>query len=133
MLVISGNSSSQSWTAACCLERQKTQSVPVLIKYHFVLAGTLQINITEEFKIQCVEIFADHGDSEILLAWLGESIHEGNYEILLPSKAKNIGPHPTLIAVNVDLYKILLKPMESSRRFCSSAVLSNRIWFYSQL
>ena len=89
------------------------------------MTGTLQINTTGEFEIQCVEIFTDHGDSEILLAWLGESIHEGNYEMPLPSEAKNIGPHPTLTAVNMDLHKVSLKPMESSRGFYSSTELSN--------
>lgn len=89
------------------------------------MTGTSQINTTEEFEIQRVEIFTDHGDSEILLAWLGESIHEGNYEMLPPSEAKMIGPHPTLIAVNVDLYKVLLKPIKRSRGFCSLTELSN--------
>lgn len=89
------------------------------------MTGTSQINTTEELEIQCVEIFTDHGDSEILLAWLGESIHEGNYEMLLPSEAKNIGPHPTLIAVNVDFYKVSLEPMEGSGDFCSLTELFN--------
>lgn len=94
------------------------------IKYHSV-AGTSQINTTEEFEIHCVEIFTDHGDSEILLVWLGESIHEGNYEMPPSSEAKNIGPHPTLKAVTVDLYKVSLKPMGNLRGFFSSAELSN--------
>lgn len=67
----------------------------ILVKYHST-RGTLQISTAEEFEIQCVEIFTDHGDPEILLAWLEESVHEGNYETLLPSEARNIGPHPTL-------------------------------------
>lgn len=81
----------------------------------------------EEFEIQCVEIFTDHGESEILLAWLGESIHEGNHEMLTSSESKNIGPHPTLIVVNVDLCKVSLESMESSRGFRSLTELSNWI------
>jgi len=95
-----------------------------MIKYSSI-TGTSQINTAEEFEIQCAEIFTDHGDSETLLACLGESIHEGNYEMPPSSEAENIGPHPTLIAVNLDIYKVSLNPVESSRGFCSLSELSN--------
>lgn len=48
----------------------------------------------------------------------------------LPSEAKNIGPYPTLRALIVDLYNVLLKAMKSSRHFCSSAELSNWSQYY---
>lgn len=100
-----------------------TKAAKTLVKYHS-MTGTTQINTTKDFEIQCTKIFTDHEDPKILLAWLGESIYEGDYGMLSSSETKNIAPHPALTAVNVDLCKVSLKSMGSSRSFCFSAELS---------
>lgn len=46
--------------------------------------------------------------------------------MLPPSEAKNIGLHPTLIALNVDFHEVSLEPMEGSGDFCSLTELFNR-------
>lgn len=52
------------------------------------MKGMAQINTTEQFEIQCIEIFTDYEDSKIFLAELGESVYKGDYGMLPYSETK---------------------------------------------